>query len=302
MVRTKLDNGAFRLYAGIEIDGDWYNYATLKDEIEGGTLSLLDSEDHSTSKKMKLMIGKSVDKLYTENGQEIEIKENQLGYIKLVDGWKFGMEIRKLVERTDYPTFQESFFCQNCSRPKRERYTVVEESWNRLIEDGILFEHYLTDPLQMRWETVLPRPVTLSSKGVSGGKTIEVITRELLNLDDLARIEATPELLVSEASYVYAIWDSEIQYIEGFEKRDMNVYVKNDLTNSFSRRYITNDENIDAMSERIEIGLDGTYRNIKCEVCGKSISGKDMGGLVFTNFFDFIMRKKSPRLSRGMGI
>ena len=119
MVKTRLENGALRLYAGIEIDGEWYNYALLKDEIDGGTLSLLDSEDHSTSKKMKLMIGKSVDKLYTENGQEIELKDNQLGYIKLVDGWKFGMEIRKLVERTDYPTFKESFFCQNCSRPKR---------------------------------------------------------------------------------------------------------------------------------------------------------------------------------------
>lgn len=131
----------FRLYAGLEIDGTWYNHAKCE-EIKGGVIALLDGHDKTTAGRLRNLVEGSVKSLFTdeiegEDSKELVLKKEDYGLIKVEDAWKISMEARKQFLGTDKPIVDESFFCTQCSRRGSEKYTSVKESWDQLIDPPV---------------------------------------------------------------------------------------------------------------------------------------------------------------------
>jgi hypothetical protein len=92
----------------------------------------------------------------------------------------------------------------------------------------------------------------------------------------------------SEANMVYANWDATIVGINGMTEREYNILKRNNQE-SFTAKYIVDQENIDAMNEIPDLGLSGKGRLVSCAHCSNEIGGS----LDFSNFFYFLSKKKS---------
>jgi hypothetical protein len=280
----------FRLYAGIVRDGVWYNHAQTKD-IVGGALAVLDGPDRKGTSRLLNLIKGSCDKLFTEDGTEYELKDHDYFDLKVEDGWKIAMEAIKQFTGKEYPIFEEYFFCKVCSTPGNERYTKLEESWFKLIEDGWIEEHYLESPKEARWLTELPTGIELTGNRAIQGGLFKKIYREPITLGEMLKLQNIPQLMDSEASLTYAVWDAQIKGIDGLTDKDLTVYVKRNPKDSFCKKHLKNAEDIEAMEDQPKLGIDATYRPVTCKHCHSDIGGY----LDFTNFFSFLSSKKSYR-------
>ena len=285
----------FRLYCGIKRDGEWFNYCEIK-PLKGGSLALLEGSDKSGAARILNLVKGSVSKFLTEDGKEIEPKESDILNLKVVDTWKIGYEQIKLATGEEYPVIAENFFCHRCSRPESEHYTLVEESWEKLIEEGFMDETFLENP-DWTYDVNLPIPVEIAqSKAIVGG-TFDHIIMDPLSLGDMLKIHKNSEAMESEANMIYATWDAMLLKIPAVTDKDLNI-LKRVSGQSFSRRYFQDNENIEAIENAENanmLGVDAKDRKIACQHCHEEIGGY----LDLSNFFLPLLQKKSSRNHQG---
>lgn len=284
-----------RLCAGLLRGDKWYNYAEVE-ELKGGVLALLDGEDKAGASRILHLVKGAVSTLVTEEGENLDLTSEDYLNLAIADAWKISRKILSDVSGKEYFSFPEYFFCPRCSRPGSEQYTLVEESWDKLIEDGFIDEIYLKEPLFF-YETILPDPILIPAGKTIMGGNFNKIRRKILTIGDVMKIQKSSFAQKSDANLLCVTWDASFIGIEGMTERDFNILVKRDTEDSFSKKYIVSQRNIEALTiseEEHSIGLDPKYRSVTCSNCAESIGGS----LDFTNFFSLLLPKKSvPRSS-----
>ena len=283
----------FQLYCGLTREGDWFNHAEIV-PLEGGVLAMLDGTDKTGAARLLNLMKGSVKKLYTEDGKVYEMRQEDYNDLYLPDTWKIGYEQIKNTTRNDYPIIPENFFCDVCSSLNNERFTHVEESWQKLIEDGVIDEIFMKDHKDIFFEVELPEPIVIEpNKTIIGGEFYKLKMRQL-KISDMAKIHRNREALENAALMVYLTWEAAIVEIIGLNERDFNI-IKRVPNGNFVQKYIAySSDNIDVLRETIEehaVGIIADDREVVCKHCGSSIGG----GLDFTNFFLPLLPKKSNR-------
>lgn len=279
----------FQLYIGLVRGNDWYNHATVG-TIRGGSLAVLDSADRKGTSRLLNLIKGSCKSLFTEDGKELVLKDSDYHDLKVEDSWKIALESICEFTGQEFPMIEEHFFCKTCSSPGNERYTETNESWNKLIEDGFIDEHFLDKP-DCSWKTELPVGFKIEANRLMQGGDFNKIVREPITLGQMIKLQNIPTLMNSEASLTYAVWDAQIKSIDGMDKRDLNIHVKRDPKDSFCRKHLIDNADIEAMDDQPPIGIDAKFRQVSCKFCNTEIGGY----LDFTNFFSFLSVKKSGR-------
>jgi hypothetical protein len=133
--------------------------------------------------------------------------------------------------------------------------------------------------------------MNIDIKGVTQGNYKELVM-EPVTISEMQKLVKIQTLTENEGLMLCAIWDTRIKEIKGLSQRELNI-LKRNPRDSFTRKYLIHKDDIDAIStdDRLTIGMQPQYRTISCEYCYAEIGG----GLDFTNFFDFIVPKKSSR-------
>jgi len=280
----------FRLYCGLVRNGKWYNYTEIN-PLTGGVLTMLDGQDKSGAVRLINLMKGSTKKFLTEDGEEYELKPEDYNDMYVADTWKIGYEAIKLFSNNPYPIIPENFYCPRCSMPKMERFTEVNESWQKLIEDGKIDEFFLNNP-DPTFDVDLPDPIVIQPGRTIAGGSFTHVTRRPVIMADAVAIHKDPFIMSNEASVVYAIWDASIVKIEGMSERDLNI-IKRIPDQSFTKKYIAiSQANIDAMDQSDAdniLGIDAPTRKISCQFCNNEIGGY----LDMTNFFLPLLPKRS---------
>jgi hypothetical protein len=281
----------FRLYCGLVRNGSWYNYAEVH-PLTGGVLAMLDGGEKTGAARLLNLMKGSVKSFFTEDGQEYILQSSDYEDIKVMDSWKIGYEEIKLKTGETHPIIPESFLCTRCSLPRREQYTNVNESWQSLIEAGMIDEIFLDSPNDT-YEVTLPDPIEIQSMKTVAGGTFDTIVMRHATIGDMLRVHRSPEAMSSEANMICAMWDATIVEVKGMSQKDFNI-LKRNPAQSFSKKYFNTDANQEAIEEAQEInnvGLSAKYRIIYCQNCGNEIRE----GLDYTNFFSLLLPKKLNR-------
>jgi len=249
------------------------------------------AEKTGAARLLNLMKG-SVTSFFTEDGEEYNLVPSDYEKIKIVDTWKIGYEAIKLRTGEEYPIIPESFYCRRCSHPKSEKYTDVSESWQKLIDDGLIDEIFLGEP-NFTYDVTLPEPFEIpAGKTFAGGK-FNSITMQHLDLGDMLRLHRDQNAMSDEVNMIRATWDAAIIKIPGLSESDFN-RIKKIPGQSFSKKYLTSEENQVAIEEATSenaVGIDAWRRVIYCSNCGEELRGE----LDYTNFFSPLLPKKSNR-------
>ena len=280
-----------RLYFGLVLDQKWFNHAEVL-PVEGGTFAMLDTGDKTGVARFQKLIKGSIKNLYTDNGEDVyELKSSDYGDLRALDAWKIGYEQIKITTGEDYPIIPEHFFCSVCSRPKEERYTSVEESWQKLIDDGLIDEIFSESP-DWNYEIELAEPIDIpASRTIMGGQ-FDTIIMQPLSLNDMMVIQKNSKAMETEANQIFASWDAGIVEVKGLSDKDLNI-LKRTPDTFFTKKYIS-PKNYDiiekAMAENIK-GIDATDRKVYCKHCGEDIGGY----LDQTNFFSPLLPKPFTR-------
>lgn len=285
----------FKLYNGVERGGEWYNYSVVK-PLQCGGLGMLEGQNKTGAAKLFNLIKNSVDCLYTGAGKELPLeKPEDFLQLAVIDCWKIGYEQIKLTTKDNYPIIPENFFCPRCSLPGKENYTRVEESWQKLIEEGMIDEYFAEEPDSSFWVD-LPDPIEIESlRNVAEGQYHEIRIRQLL-LGDMIRIHKDQRALESEANMIYACIDACLVEIKGMSAKDFNI-VKRSPGDYFSQKHIMTVENTEKIQDVTEVnllGVDPGDRSIICKTCGEEIGGE----LDHTNFFQLLLRRKSSPVGK----
>lgn len=281
----------FQLYSGLVRDKKWYNFAEIE-RLQGGSLTLLKGGDKTGAARILNLLKGSLKKLYTENDEEYELTEKDYRDIKTIDTWKIGYEQIKLFTGEKYPVFEENFLCTTCSRPGREFYTKVNESWEKLIEEGFVVEHFQQEPDE-KITVKLPKPFVVEGERTVVGGTFDEIVLSPMTVGDMLQIHHDTNSMKDDASEVYAIWDVSIVEVKGMNPRDL-VLLKRMPDKFFSETYLNDPENQQAIIDKFEnmrLGFDAVGRRISCRNCGEEVGRR----LDFTNFFSPLLEKSSFR-------
>lgn len=280
----------FRLYCGLIRNGEWYNYTEVNPLI-GGRLALLDTVEKTGSARLLALMKGSVSSFFTEEGKEYILRPEDYDKIYVADSWKIGYEQVKLKTGEQYPIITENFYCNRCSIPGRERYTEVNESWQKLIDDGLIDEFYL-DSEDTKFEVELPDPIVIPGGRSYSGGTFSKIIRRQLTLEDVSKIHKDPSAMETESNMIHASWDASIIEVVGLPSREFNI-IKRIPGEFFSKKYITiSTANYDAMEiaeDQHAVGIVAIDRSISCRHCGAEIGGY----IDNTNFFSPLLPKKS---------
>ncbi len=282
-----------RLYVGLVRDGKWFNYVNME-EILGGGLAVLDGADKSGAARLLNLIRHAVKTLSTSNGEEYILQEKDYLALKHEDCWKIGLECMKQFTGLNNPKFEEYFYCKVCSRQGLERYTKVEESWFDLIEKGWVDEHFLDNPEEISYWTELPVGIEIEGGRAYQGGHYTRIRRESLSIGALISLASIQEAQQSEAHTLYHTWDAQITEIDGMSERDFNSLVKRNQRDSFTKKYLMHNDDLEAMANeenQSKIGIDASFRPVQCENCHTNIGGY----LDFSNFFQLLLPRKSSQ-------
>lgn len=281
----------FRLYCGLVKGGTWYNETEVI-PLQGGTLALLEGAEKSGAARLLNLMKGSVKSFYSASGEEWVLQPRDYEEIKVHDSWKIGYEQIKLKTGQDYPVIPESFMCGQCSTQKHEKYTKVNESWQKLIEDGYIDEFFLDKP-DFVFDVVLAEPFEIPAGKIFAGGYFDTLRMQHINLGDMLKIHRNPASMESEANMIRATWDASIVGIKGVSESDFNRIMRVP-GQSFSAKYLTSDENQAAIQEAIDnniVGIDASRRELYCGNCGEPIRAD----LDFTNFFSPLLPKKSSQ-------
>lgn len=280
----------FRLYAGlVDRSGRWFNHAEVV-PLKGGALAAMDTRDRTGAGRLLNTIKQIVPALYTESGEKMTLQEH--GDLKVVDSWKIIMEFQKLFTGDEYHSFPENFFCSVCSGIGREKYTPITESWAMLMEKGFIDEVFLESPEHLQWTTVLPHGIIVEGNRQIKEGIFNEIVREYISLSDLVKIGHSNFANETDANMQYANLDAQIKEIVGLSERELNI-LKRNPSDSLSKKYIIEQDDVEAMRDQPEIGLSAEHRPVSCKHCNSEIGGH----LDFTNFFSFLAEKKQSRPS-----
>lgn len=281
----------FQLYCGIVRGGLWLNYTEVH-PLTGGVLAMLDGAEKSGAARLLNLMKGSITSVFTESGEEYVLKPNDYEDLRVVDTWKIGYEAIKLKTGETHPVIPEHFFCNVCSRPKSEQYTPVNESWQKLIDEGMIDEFYLTNS-DFTFEVELPDPIELPPNKTFTGGNYRTITMQHLSLGDIIKVHRDPNAMASEANMIRATWDVAIVKIHGMSDADFN-RIKRIPDQSFSKKYLNTEANQTAVEEAMDnnvVGIDAWRRIVYCKNCGNELRE----GLDYTNFFSPLLPKKSNR-------
>jgi hypothetical protein len=287
----------FRLYLGLNKNENWFNYAEVH-PLKGGSLSILDTGDKTGAGRYLKLIQGSLDTVYTENDEAYELKNEDYLDIYSEDAWKIGYEAIKVQTGQDYPIIPEHFLCGICSRPNEERYTAVNESWQKLIDEGKIDEYYADTP-EIEFKVELPNPIVVeSSRLIVGGEFSEIIMKPL-TMKQMMEVHKNNLAISTEANMVFATWDAMAVKVPGLSEKDLNI-LKRIPESFFTKKYIGIDQdNFDAVSEAIiknSYGIDASDRKIYCKKCNNSVFLPDnIGYLDQTNFFSPLLPKTYTR-------
>lgn len=283
-----------KLYGGLKIDDKWYNYCKVE-SLDGGAIALVDGVDKSGAARLMNLIKSTVKFLYTENGDEYELKENDYHKLPYADAWKIALQY--IEDFSEDGTFTEHHFCNVCSSPGQERYTQVNENWNQLIKDGFIDEHYLIEPV-FTWDVELEDGFEIKATGEFKGGLFHKVTMGHLTMGDMLKVSNLPDLKMNESVMVSGLIDSQLKSIDGMNQKDFNVYVKRSLRDSFSKKYIKSMKDQSLLLDGMPIGINANERPVTCKYCNSEIGG----GLDFTNFFSAVLKPKSnPKSSMVAG-
>jgi hypothetical protein len=261
-------------------------------ELEGGVLSAFSGVDKSAAARLLSLMKGSIQSLWTEDGEEYKMEAEDYGELFIPDTWKIGYEQIKCITGEEYPIIPENFYCGRCSTFENERYTSLNENWQKLIEKGLIDE-FFSDDGKMTYEVTLPVPFEIQGNRTVGGGVFNKIIRKQITINDACAMQKDPKSIETQAAHVYATWDRSIVSVVGLSERELNI-LKRSSDEFFSKRFIAvSQANIDAMNDadaKLEFGISAKDRKVACRVCGNEIGGS----LDFTNFFSALSRKKSP--------
>lgn len=281
----------FRLYVGLVRNNEWYNHCECQ-PLQGGTLAMLDSGDKTGAARMLTILKGSVVNLQTEDGKEYKLNAQDYPQIALCDTWKIGYEQIKITLGEEYPVIRENFFCDRCSHMRSERYTEINESWQKLVDNGLIDEIY-AQTKDSEFKVELPDPIEIQgSRTFAGGSYNEIIMRPI-TLGDMINIHKNQMAQDTEANLIYASWDASIVKIVGMSEKDFNILKRVPYT-FFTKEHIKTQANRDAIELALEenaYGIDARDRKVTCKYCGSEIGGY----LDFTNFFLPLLPKRQTR-------
>jgi hypothetical protein len=282
-----------RLYAGLIRNNKWYNYVKLKN-LEGGALVLLDTNDNSSTARLINLMRESVDSLYDKDGNKYTMQDDDFLDLNVDDSWKIGYEQIKSTTRQEFPVIEENFLCRRCSTYDVLQYTRVNESWQKLIDKGLIDEVFLDEP-KFEFTIKFENPIIIEGVGKIAGGIFEEIVMKYLTLGDMLSLQKDKLANESEANRTYSGWDKSIVKINGIPEKDLNTLKRLPGT-FFSKKYLNSTENINAVCEGVHlnrIGVIADDRKIYCKNCNEEIGGS----LDYTNFFSPL----SPRISTQNG-
>jgi len=282
----------FRLYCGyVHTDGKWYNYASLK-KMEGGKLAVLDGPNKSNASRMYNIIHGCIDKFYDEENKELENSEIDFYKVKLIDAQQIAHEYMKFLNDGEH-VFTEHLYCERCSSVGNERYTEVKENFDDLIKEGSIIELFAEKKENLRYETKLPIPLEIAAdaRNFEGG-IFDTVIREPMNIGDGIDLANDPKTRESEKNIVMNKWDKEIVGIKGMDASTFKAFVKR-KGQSFSAKYLNDEENQDALFDEKVFGMDVSNRVVRCSNCRHDIGGR----VDFTNFFLQLFQSKSKHRS-----
>lgn len=281
----------FKLYAGLVRDGKYFNHAELEPELKGGHLALMDSDDKSGIGMAKKLAELSVKRLKTADGETTyEMKPDDYLELKVANIWKIALEMMKQITKQENPIFPEYFFCPTCSSPSDERYTEINESWNGLIEQGIIDEIYAETPDEMR--KAIELPVGLDWKDPNGEtRALKHLTIEPLSLREAIDVAKYPGSRTNPAHAMYVSYQLMIREVKGVSEKDLNRLLRRNLISPPIKSMLVHQEDIDLLGETKTIGLDARFRSVLCKRCNGQIGGH----LDFTNFFGFLFGSTQRR-------
>ncbi len=282
-----------KLYIGLEINGVWFKYANVT-PIKGGSLAVLDGADKTGAARLLNLVKKSVTTFSNGAGEEHILTDMDYLNIYVTDSWKIAREAMKKINGKENLIFPEFFYCDVCSSMGHEKYTEVNEDWDVLVEQGLIDEIYLDESESPFYWTELPLGIEIESTKTMVGGTFNKIKRELLSMGKMMKLQKNKWASETEANMIFAAWDASIVEIEGMGEREFNVFVKRNPMKSFCKQYIVYQEDQDAMNlseDEFKVGIIAEDRTVTCKHCQAEIGGY----LDFTNFFQFLLPKKSAR-------
>lgn len=285
----------FRLYGGLVRDGKWFNFAEVE-RVKGGGLAVMDGVDKSGAARFYNLIKGSMPSLFSGDGDEYQMNDNDYKDLFISDVWLIAKESMKKITNKEKFIIKESFYCKVCSSVGNERYTQVEECWDDLIEDGMIDEFFLEEE-KFTYVTELPIGIVIEPTRSFQGGTFTRILRRPLTLGDMIKIQKNSFAQESEANMLFVSWDASIIEIEGMGQNEINRYIKRASQDSFSKKYIVEPDDHEAMiesDEEFKIGINADERPVTCSRCNEEIGGS----LDFTNFFQSLLPVKSPQRSR----
>ena len=282
-----------RLYVGLKREGKWFRYAEIE-KVRGGGLAVLDGPDKTGASRILNLVKASTLKLYNEADEEYLLKEPDYMKITVADSWKIAKEALKIMNNVEALIFPEFFYCPVCSSLGREKYTEVNEDWDELVEKGFIDEIFIEDDQDADYWVDLPVGITVPTMRNGMGGTYHRIKREHITLGDMIRIQKNNWAQESEANMICSVWDATIVEIDGMPQREFTMFVKRNSQDSFTKNYLTEQEDFDAMEKADQdntVGLQADYRFVSCKHCHSDIGGS----LDFTNFFQSLLSMKSSQ-------
>lgn len=287
------ETGSTRLYLGLVYGDKWYNHTKVH-ELRGGGLAAFQGK--SSGDMLLNVLKNSITHLYTADGEDsIELDDKLYLKMKFVDCFLIAMEAMRSFRPNDkYPVFQEWFRCDVCSSAGNERFTEVNQSWHWLIEEGEVEQIYAEKPEEVRWSVELPVGLQIKERRSFAGGMFKQLRCEHMSIADMMDIMSDPSNK-NEADNTNAKWDGEIIAVKGIDDRNFNLYARKVGNYSFTKEYLTNRLDQEAMTDAIPLlGLDATNRKIRCTHCNQRIEGS----LDLTNFFDWLLPTSKGRNGR----
>ena len=262
----------------------------------GGALKALDTPHKSTARIFANIARQSVTEFWDATGVEkLTPDDNLFKNLPFVDTIKIAMENMKIVMEEDEPTIKENFFCATCERGARHP-TVIEESWAKLIKEGMMDEIFTEKKEDLEWTVELPRGIEIPArdKGRSfKGGTFNTLTVHHISTEEQLDVAANPKY-DTEAKQAAGGWDREIQAIDGMDVRDFNIFLRRNSDQPFTFQYMLHKQDQDTLANsKPKIGIDGSERMIKCHYCQVPING----GVDITNFFSYLSPEKKSQES-----
>jgi len=276
-----------RLFVGRQISDKWYNYFRITKPER--LLDILDTKEDSFVSLASNLIKKCVKSIYTEQGEEYKLRddENVNDYLefKYEDIQAIAWRAMKEFKGQDY-AFDEYMFCDVCTRGKRNpQYHKIAKSWDALYKKGEIVINYLKEYDGCKWSVTLKNPIEIE------GEKFYNLKMEIPSFKDMMEIHAAVRAgeITSEVEQKYAYTTLAIKEVEGLKPSILTTYKRKNGIIAFAKNYIKTDEDFELIDKATpSIGFDPSMRFEYCK-CGNKLVGMD-----FANFFLFLgYNKKS---------